>query len=236
MKFSNIAFVVLGLFLLNSCGKIQPKGDIKTQSFPVKDFSQVQLEGKFRVFYVKADSNAVEVETYPNLIENLNIKSDQKKLTISEKSPVTGVDFYTITLYSKKDLQSVSLADSVEFNGSTEIKTHDFTLKLDQSSKFIGAVRTQKSTLEMSGHSLANIKGYTDKAYFKLKDTASIVAPFWELKTLEVQAKNGSYSEALVLDTLMGNLSNTASLLYYQNPVKKLKTEKSTKVVNKFAP
>lgn len=236
MKFSNIAFVALGLFLLNSCGKIQPKGDIKTQSFPVKDFSQVQLEGKFRVFYVKADSNTVEVETYPNLIDNLNIKSDQKNLTISEKSPVTGVDFYTITLYSKKDLQSVSLSDSVEFNGSTEIKTDEFTLNLDKTAKFIGALRSKKSNIAMSGHALANIKGYTQKAYFKLKDSASIIAPFWELNTLDLQATNGSYAEANVVDTLKGKISNTSSVLYYQNPVMKLNSEKTTKVSHKLAP
>ena len=88
----------------------------------------------------------------------------------------------------------------------------------------------------MNGHSLANIKGYTQNAFFKLSDSASIIAPFWEINILDLELKNGAYAEAKVLDTLKGNLRNTSSLLYYSTPIMKLKKDNATKVTNKLAP
>ena len=138
MKLFRVLFYFAFLGIV-SCGKISPKGDIETQSIHLQDFSKLNLEGKFRVFYVKTDSNAVEIETYPNLINNLDIKTENDELKISEKRKVERVDFYSLTIYSKKDLQKISLSDSVEFNGSSEIKAKNFQLNLNQSSKFIGA-------------------------------------------------------------------------------------------------
>jgi hypothetical protein len=232
---------IFSLFLVSSlalfsCGKVSPKGNVETKTFPVQDYSKLDLDGKFRVFYVKTDSNAVEVETYPNLMDNLDIHVKDKQLFIHEKRESGRVDFYNLTIYSTKNMDQISLSDSVEFNGSTEIKANDFQLKLNKTAKFIGALRSKNATIEMNGHSLANIKGYTQNAFFKLSDSASIIAPFWEINVLDLEVKNGAYAEAKVLDTLKGNLRNTSSLLYYSTPIMKLKKDNATKVTNKLAP
>lgn len=219
-----------------SCGKISPKGSIQTTAKNISDFEMIDFNGKFRVFYVKDKTSKIEIETYPNLMDNLDISVKNNLLKINEKREVKGVDFYNITVYSKKEPRSIMISDSIEFNGSSELQADNLQFNLKNSAKFIGAIRTKNTTVEMSEHSLANIKGYTQNAFLKLSDSASIIAPFWEIKSLDLQAKNGSYAEAKVVDELKGNLLDTASLLYYDQPIKKIKTEKNTKLVNKFAP
>ena len=71
MKLLFSTFIFL-LFI--SCGKISPKGKIESKDFPVEDFTNINLEGKFRVFYINGEKSFVNVETYPNILNNLKIK------------------------------------------------------------------------------------------------------------------------------------------------------------------
>lgn len=220
-------------FLLLSCGKIAPKGNIESKDLPMEEFINLNLNGKFRVFYVRSDKNFVNIETYPNISDNLKIKIKDKTLNIEEKRKTKNVDFYNITIYSKYNLAQISISDSVEMNVSSEIKTDHFKLNLKNNGKFIGSVNSRKTDVEMSNKSLANFKGKTKNAILKISDTASIIAPYWYIENLEIQSQNGNYAEVNVKDSLKGNIKNTAKLLYYNDPIRAFKIEKTANVQNK---
>lgn len=229
----NLSLSLFLCLILFSCGDVKPKGDIKLNKISVADFNQLVLEGKFRAFYIPSDSNFVEVETYQNLFENLDIHTSDKVLSIKENRPTSFVDFYNVTIYSKQAPQQISISDSVEMNVSSEIKVPIFKLNLKNNGKFIGAIKAEKSEIEMQDTSLANFKGFTKKATLKIKDTAGIISPYWFVDAMNLEAENGTYSEFSVKDTLAGKVNNTAKLLYYGNPIRTLKIEKSASVNNK---
>lgn len=227
-------FLNLSLFVfLISCGKITPKGDFETKQVELEEFNGLNLKGKFRAFYVRSDKNFVEVETYKNIAENLKINVKGKLLNIIEKRETENVDFYNVTIYSKYSPASISISDSVEMNISSEIKTDNFKLNLKNNGKFIGSVNSRRAEVEMYDTSLANFKGTTTDAILKISDTANIIAPYWILENLEINAKNGIYAEVNVKDTLKGNIANTAKFLYYNDPIRAFKIEKTANVKNK---
>ena len=225
-------FFVFLLFIIVSCGKINPEGTIELQKKPVSEFVNMDLEGKFRVFYASSTSDYVEVETYPNLIDNLKIKVKDKTLFISEKRGVKGVDFYTVTIYSKYNPQQISLSDSVEFNVSSEINTDNFRLNLKNSGKFIGAIRSRKAEVKMEQTSLANFRGFTKDAVIQLKDTANLLAPFWKIDHVQLDASGGTFAEFFVKDSLKGKVENTSKLIYHGDPVRAFSIGKQTTVEN----
>ena len=190
-------FILLLAFTVISCGDISPKGNIESKDIPLDEFVNLNLKGKFRLFYIKSDSSFVNVETYPNILNNLKIKVKDKTLTIEEKRKTKGVDFYNITVYSKYNLEKVSIADSVEMNISSEIKTDNFRLNLKNNGKFIGSVNSRRAEVEMTGKSRANFLGKTKDAVIKISDTASIIAPYWILDNLKIDSKNGNYAERI---------------------------------------
>ena len=96
----NLFFLLL-IFSVISCGKISPKGNIESKDIPVEEFVNLNLQGKFRLFYIHSDKNFVNVETYPNIINNLKIDVKDKTLNIEEKRETQPVDYYNITIYSK---------------------------------------------------------------------------------------------------------------------------------------
>lgn len=228
----NLFYLFIFLTII-SCGKISPKGKIENKDVKVEDFTALNIDGKFRAFLIKSDSSFVNVETYENIGENLNISVKDKTLSITEKCSTKGVDFYNITIYSKYDLAKLSISDSVEMNVSSEIKTDNFQLNLKNNAKFIGSVNSRKSDLVMTDKSRANFRGNSKNAFIKISDTASLIAPYWIIDNLNIESKNENYAEVNVKDSLKGNISNTSKFVYYNDPIRAFKIEKTTTVQNK---
>ena len=225
--------ILLLAFSVISCGDISPKGNIESKDIPLDEFVNLNLKGKFRLFYIKSDSSFVNVETYPNILNNLKIKVKDKTLNIEEKRKTQAVDFYNITVYSKYNLEKVSIADSVEMNISSEIKTDNFRLNLKNNGKFIGSVNSRRAEVDMTGKSRANFLGNTKDAVLKISDTASIIAPYWIIKNLKIESKNGNYAEVNVKDSLKGDIKNTAKMVYYNDPIRAFTIDKTATVQNK---
>jgi hypothetical protein len=228
----NIIYLILILSLF-SCGNISPKGNIENKDIKVEDFVNLELNGKFRAFYIKSDSSFVNVETYKNIGDNLKIKVKDKTLTISEGRKTEGVDFYNVTIYSKYNLEQVSMLNSVELNISSEIKTDSFKLTLKNNTKFIGSVNSRIAEVNMTEKSRANFLGRTKDAVLKISDTASIIAPYWMIDHLDITSKNGNYAELNVKDSLKGSIKNTAKLNYYSEPISAIKIDETATVQHK---
>ncbi|ASW73423.1 hypothetical protein IQ37_11385 [Chryseobacterium piperi] len=226
-------YLLILIFVLSSCGKIAPKGNIEKKDIDVSEFVNLDLEGKFRVFYARGPKNFVEIETYPNIAGNLKVDVKDKTLLIKEKRGTKRVDFYNVTIYSKYNLEKVSISDSVEMNISSEIKTDNFKLNLKNNATFIGSVNTRRAEVEMVNRSRANFLGETKNAVIKISDTASLIAPYWKITNLNIDSKNGNYAEVNVKDSLKGHIQNTAKFLYYNDPIRAFKIDKTTRVENK---
>lgn len=232
MNMKNIIYAFILLSII-SCGKISPKGHIERKDVEVPEFVNLNLEGKFRVFYARGTKNFVEIETYPNVADNLDVDVNDKTLIIKEKRGTKGVDFYNITIYSKYNLEKIAISDSVEMNISSEIKTDNFRLNLKNYATFMGSVNTRRAEIEMQNRSRANFLGQTRDAVIKISDTASLIAPYWKIENLNIESKNGNYAEVNVKDSLKGHIQNTAKFTYYNDPIRAFKIDKSAKVENK---
>ncbi len=229
---SALVALVFSFFFLNliSCGPVEPKGNIILKDLNTDDFDNLTLSGNFRAFYVNADSSFVSVETYENVADNLKINVKNQTLSIKEKRPTKKVDFYNITIYSKYQIKEIEIDKMVELNISSEIKTDQFRLNAKNNAKFIGSLRSRVAEIVMSEKSRVNLRGQTQHAKLKISDTASIIAPYWEIDRASLDAGKNSYTELNVKDSLRGTVKNTAQLVYYQQPVQALKIERSATV------
>lgn len=231
-------FLLFAFLLLTimSCGKIKPEGNISTEVINVEDYSTLELEGNYRLFFVQNPKNFVEIETYPNLYENLKVKVTDGVLKISEHRPTKNVDFYNVTVYGRVSPTKITASDSIEINISGALKTDNFRLNLKNNAKFIGALNSRKAEINMLNTSRANFSGSTNYAVIKTSDTANIIAPYWVLNNVNLIANNGSYTELNVRDSVKGHIQNTAKFLYYNDPIRAFKVDKSAQVTNKNLP
>ena len=232
----NITKLFLFLYLcinLISCSKISPSGEIEVKDKSVENFAKLNLKGNFKVFFAKGNQNIVSVETYPNIYKNLVIEVENGILTIEENRKPENVDFYSITIFGKNDLNEISLADQVEMNVSGQVKTPEFSLHLKGNSKFMGAVIAPKSKIEMAEKSNANILGETKNLNLKLTDSASIMAPYFYVENLELNAKNDASAGLNIDNEMKGTLENTSKLIFYGEPLNKLTKKDKASVENR---
>ena len=232
----NITKLFLFLYLclnLISCSKISPSGEIEVKDKSVENFAKLNLKGNFKVFFAKGNQNIVSVETYPNIYKNLVIEVENGILTIEENRKPENVDFYSITIFGKNDLNEISLADQVEMNVSGQVKTPEFSLHLKGNSKFMGAVIAPKSKIEMAEKSNANILGETKNLNLKLTDSASIMAPYFYVENLELNAKNDASAGLNIDNEMKGTLENTSKLIFYGEPINKLTKKDKSSVENR---
>ncbi|QCX52458.1 GIN domain-containing protein [Elizabethkingia sp. JS20170427COW] len=233
MKKIGYAFLILGLI---SCGKVKPSGDIDVKDVNIQEYKDLNLKGKFKIFYVNNPKNFVSVETYPNVYDNLDIKVKNNTLYIAEKRPTQGVDFYNITLYTHQHLENIVMADSTDMTISSQMTTPNFSLVLKDNAKFSGSILANKAKIDMDKKTRANVLGSTLDATIAIRDTASIIAPFWYIENLKLTSKNGNYTEVSVAKNLEGSIANTSQLVYYGTPEKNLKVTEQAKVEQKKQP
>ncbi|PIE50131.1 MAG: DUF2807 domain-containing protein [Flavobacteriales bacterium] len=222
---------LLLLFLVFYCSKpIEPKGEITTQKIDIQPFTHLKLKGKFRAFYKKSDKNFIDIETYPNIFDNLSIENKGDSLIISEKKPIKKVDFYNVDIYTNAEIHSIIMSDAVEMNTDNDLVSPKIHLNLKDHSKFIGGFDTQQIFINMSNLSLMNCKGKAKKAYIRLVDTANFLSPYFLVDNMTLKSKNQTYTEVNVKDTLRVDVQDTSKLLYYNQPVRDFKVGENTKV------
>jgi len=224
-----ISFVSIAI----SCTKVKPTGEIELKDVEIEEFKKINLSGKFKVFFTKSSKNLVSVETYPNVFENLKIEVKDETLSISEKKDIQGVDLYNINLYSKNNLEVISISDSVDFTVSDQISVPSLNLKTKDFSKFIGTILANEVNINMKNKSRVNLSGRTINANINISDTASIISPYWQITSLDIHSKNENYSELSVEKNLSGKIENTAKLIYYGKPNKKIRINDKAEVEQK---
>ena len=225
---------ILTLIILISCKKIQPEGnEIKTQEVKIEEFSALHLDGNFRVSYIQSTENKLTVETYPNIFENLKIKVKDKELTISEKIKTKGVEVYNIILYSSGKISKMKMQNSAEFNISSQMMMDDFSLKMEDNTKFTGAILSNKAEINLYDNARLEMFGKTLEAEVVMRDSAVMASPYWFVNNLKIKAEDDVSAEISVDEKLEGKLKNNAKLSYKGNPVKKVLEEDKALVIKK---
>jgi len=220
----NLFYTLISFFFFAvSCTKIKPKGEIELKDIAVEEFKKVNLNGKFKVFYTQSTKNLVSVETYPNIFENLKIEVKGETLSISEKKEIQGVDLYNVNIYSKNNLESISISDSIDFEVHSQISVPSFNLKVKDFSKFMGTILVNEAKLSIRDKSRVNLSGRSIDANIHISDTASIISPYWQVTNLNIHSRNENYSEISVEKNLSGKIENTSKLIYYGEPNKKIR-------------
>ena len=85
----------------------------------------------------------------------------------------------------------------------------------------------------MAEKSNANILGETKNLNLKLSDSASIMAPYFYVENLELNAKNDASAGLNIDNEMKGTLENTSKLIFYGEPLNKLTKKDKASVENR---
>ncbi len=224
-NFNTYTLLFLISIIIISCGKVKPSNKIVEKQVNLTSVYGVEAKGKFRLFYIPSDKNELVFEGSENLFTNLKITQDNHTLRIKEKRDVANSKyaFYNINIYSNNPIKQIRLKDSIELNTSGVLYLDSLQLHLFDDSKIIASVRSNFLEANLAQKSAANFRGYTNKAIFKTQDSTGIIAPYLVINEATINTQGVSYQEIFAENILQGTIGPATKLIYYGDPVRKIK-------------
>lgn len=221
------------LFLFCGCGSpLVGDGVIQDKEIKIQDFKELVLSGSFRVIITSEQTPKLRVESYANLIDNLNIEQKGNKLIIEEKKSVQEGVICNIFI-GTKSLEYLKLNDNVTIDQPTSFMGKQIKVILNDSSKLIANVETVKLNLTMNDQSQCNLKGNCLEMEMELNDDAQLIAHYLNIESANVQLNDRSLAEILVLKKLIAKAYDEAQLLYAGSPSLEIKTKQKAVVKSK---
>lgn len=237
MKSMKKSLIILSLFsfILMSCeSNVKGEGDTAVaQDFRVESFSEIDVEGKFKLYLVPNDSLFVSVQTHQNLIDNLEIKTDGETLNISEKIKVSEFEKYEIYVYYNQRISSYKLAGKVLMENEDYIDLDQVEFELNDDAKIRDfKVKAKDTEISAEDKTEINLIGATTTLSIESKDYAELDLQDYPCKVLEVEMKGESEAEVDVSKEMEGAVKENATLIYEGTPAKDVEVKDRGEIKN----
>ncbi|MCB9202051.1 MAG: DUF2807 domain-containing protein [Flavobacteriales bacterium] len=223
-KASLITSYLIAFLLILSCSSpIQPQGEIDDKEIELKTYDEVELSGRFRTIFIEDSVSKVRIESFTNIIENLNIEQNGFKVKVSEKESVDeGTEIYNVYIHTK-NIKEIYAEDNVFIDTPSYIRNNEVLIELNDDAKMIAELYSEKLELSITDNADANLKGSTVNLDLEAEDNSSLKAPFFVINEAEVYQSGMSESELNVKNELTGKVIDNSKLTFIGNPSKDVK-------------
>ncbi len=189
------------------------------KTFPFKDFSKINLQGKFDVDIMQGDSYKVVFSGHPK---------DVEKVRIHQRGAELKVDFNWNWFggSQKEELQALIILPrltQLELSGMCQSNVSGFEIdKLDVELSGLSttdiAAEVEQLNVEVSGASELRLKGAIDQLNLDASGASNIKAFNSEIDKATLEVSGASSAELLVKNSLTADLSGASTLRYKGQP------------------
>jgi len=224
-------FAIFTLFVFYSCDSpLKPEGKLDDKSINLKKFDEIELSGRFRVIFIEDSIYQVRIESFTNLIENLEIAQNKENLIIKEKNKVDeNIEIYNVFIHSKH-VKELKVNEFVLVDSPSFLKNDDLKISLNDESKFIAEIQSKNFELILNDNSDANLKGNTLELDLSANDKSVLKAPFFVIDIADVTFSDISQAELNIKSEIKGSVNDNSKLIYIGNPSKDLDQNDLAKV------
>lgn len=182
---------------------------------------------------IPAENTKVVVESHQNLIDNLNIKSKNKSLEITENTKVGKFSLYNVNVYFNPELTKIELKNQTRMKISGTLKADEILIKLaDNTMLDKSFVDIREMKIQQSGNSRSHFSGTVIDLIVETSDNAN--AELEELQAVSVNFKtyDNSMLSIYPMKEMNGRANDNSMVRYKGDPVKD-NTTKDRAVIEK---
>lgn len=201
--------VLLFLFtfaLFNSCTYInclEGQGPVQTKSFPQSAFSKFSLDISADVELVPSTKNELEITTYENIFDRLEIENRSEELEIDAEGCLDLDSRTRIRLYFVK-LEELVIMGSGNVKSAGTIKGEKFEINIQGSGDADLTLETRETEASIMGSGDMVLRGVTESADLSINGSGNLKAGGLQSKKTKVSI-NGSG------DAMLGSCNNLTS-------------------------
>jgi hypothetical protein len=191
------------------------------KEFKATDFKNLDVNCNCDVTVIPSEISKVVVESHQNLIDNLEIVSNEKNLKIKEKKPVGEYDLYNVNIYTNPGLSEIELSKQTKMKISGTLKSEKLKIEAkDQSFVNQAYLDIQDLELDFSDQSNVNLSGTAINLNLDIADES--IADLSNLQTVktEFNAEGNAMTTLHALKDLTGKAIDNSKIFYLGDPDK----------------
>ena len=220
MKNFKLIALIAGVILISSFTScifnfsgIKGNGTIKKEVRTVRDFSEIEVSGMYKVYLTQGKTNSLSIEGDENLMQYVITKNEGDKLVIETKKSLNPTGDLKVYL-SFISLESIDLSGACEVIGENRLKFDQIEFEGSGASEFTLDMKADKVEFDLSGASEIHLTGKANKVNIDGSGAIKISAFNFIINDCKVDLSGASEADLNVTNNLSIDVSGAATITY----------------------
>lgn len=196
----------------------QDEKDWPTKTYEVGEFTQIMLDGGFKVNLIQGDECSITVKTTnDDVFDNLKIKRNQNEVFIQMDASI--FEYRRVSLYiTFKALEKLTIEGGVNLKTNGFLDLNNFAVHIEGGANIDLDMKAQNVDVYGEGGFLFELKGVAEKLNVTIKGAGHVSAS--ELKTKDVSFIIAGFGTGSVYatNTLYAKIEGVGKLRYKGEP------------------
>lgn len=204
------------LFVSNTFA--QSDEDWHSKEYELGNFSEIYLEGGYRIHLIQGDENKVLVKAYDSdVFDYLQIKEWGKELRIDIKP--NHIKFDRIALYiTFKDIEKLYIEGGVKLYTKGYLDLNDFEMYVAGGAKIDMEMKADDVSITGEGGVMFKLKGIAKSLAIKLSGAGHVNAEAFKVKAASFKIEGVGTGSVYATETLSAKIEGVGKISYRGNP------------------
>lgn len=227
MNKSNINFIEMKLtllfaFLVVTAATVNAASlheeDWETRTWEFGNFTEVYLEGGYKVYLIQGDKNSIRVKASDeDVLDDLKIRNDRDQLKI--KVEREHFDFSRVILYiTFRELDKLNIEGGVKLETKGYLNLNDLDMHISGGAKLEMNMKAKNVDIFSEGGVFMELDGVADQLDIKISGAGHIDADELKAKDVSVRIEGVGTGSVYAEETLYTKIEGVGRVRYRGNP------------------
>ena len=199
--------------------------DWESRTYEMDDFTEIYLEGGYKVYLIQGDENKVTVKASDDdVFDYLKIKNNRNKLSL--KVEYDHFDYNRIILYiTFKEMEKVEIEGGVRLKTKGYLDLNNFEMYVSGGAKIELDMKADDVKIIGEGGMLFELNGIAKSLDIQISGAGHVDAGELKSKDVTIKIEGVGTGTVYATETLYAKIEGVGKVKYYGNP-------KVTKYIN----
>lgn len=221
MKIFILSIISVSFLLACSSGIEGEGAATDKREYAVDQFSKVEIDCNCDVTFIPSEAGKVAVESHQNLLDNYEINSNGKTLTIKEKETVSKYSLNNVNIYIDSNFKEIELNGQAKMKTAGTLKSPKFSLTVnDQSTVNECYMDITDFDLDLADQTQTTIGGTVITLNLDATEEAKAFLTEFQAVEIDFDANDNTLLNLYAMKDLNGKASDNAQVFYKGDPNK----------------
>lgn len=215
--------ISIAAVFLNACQFdfkiIRGNGDITVREIEVQDFTDIDINGNYKVELYRSDNPRVIIETDENLVDYLDIETWNNRLEIKNRYTLKPSHQLLIEIYYD-ELSSIKSSGASSIAHAGILSSDELDVNLSGAGSIKLNLDVDDLYLNLSGAGILETKGQVNRQVVKLSGAGNLDAGDLESQNCEITISGVGNAKINTVKELHATITGLGNIEYYGDPEK----------------